>query len=442
MSCTPQHAARLVASFSDIDASPYLPAVACPTLVLHTRGDMCAPFDEGLFIASSIPGARLVPLETRSHVPTPGEPSFDRVIEEIEAFVGATRGRQGRRSPSLTRRERQILEHIARGLDNAQIAAHLDLSEKTVRNHITSIFDKIGVENRAQAIVQAREAGLADERRDGRTGTSVPGFRIASVAIGTKPGPRPHAPRARFDFSDRCRAAIAADHAREHEHHGNQHRFHRQSRPASKPPGRPATTRSSAPRLQIVGETLCEALDLRSGAQRARRRRRQRQRHARGGASLVRRHLDRLRPVAARGRAQARGRPKATPSSSRRPTPRSCRSPTASFDAVLSTFGVMFTPNQEQAARELARVCKPGGKIGLANWTPESFIGQLFKTIGKYVPPAAGVQIAGALGNERAARRALRREREEHPHRPSASSSSATARRCTGSRSSAPTTGR
>ena len=164
MSCTAPHAARLVTSFSAIDASSYLPSIACPTLVLHTRGDMCAPFDEGLFLASSIPGARLVPLETRSHVPTPGEPSFDRVIEEIEAFVGGAHGGAAV-FPDLTRREREILEHIARGLDNAQIAAHLDLSEKTVRNHITAVFDKIGAENRAQAIVQAREAGLASEPR-------------------------------------------------------------------------------------------------------------------------------------------------------------------------------------------------------------------------------------------------------------------------------------
>jgi DNA-binding NarL/FixJ family response regulator len=126
---------------------------------------MCAPFDEGLFLASSIPGARLVPLETRSHVPTPGEPSFDRVIEEVEAFVGGTLDGKAAVFPDLTRRERQILEHIARGLDNAQIAAHLDVSEKTVRNHITAVFDKIGVENRAQAIVQAREAGLVIEPR-------------------------------------------------------------------------------------------------------------------------------------------------------------------------------------------------------------------------------------------------------------------------------------
>jgi ubiquinone/menaquinone biosynthesis C-methylase UbiE len=64
----------------------------------------------------------------------------------------------------------------------------------------------------------------------------------------------------------------------------------------------------------------------------------------------------------------------------------------ASFDAVLSTFGVMFTPDQAKAAAELARVCRPGGRIGLANWTPEGFIGQLFKVMGRHVPPPAGAQ--------------------------------------------------
>lgn len=60
------------------------------------------------------------------------------------------------------------------------------------------------------------------------------------------------------------------------------------------------------------------------------------------------------------------------------------------FDAVISTFGVMFAPDQAQAARELARVCRSGGRIGLANWTPQGFIGQMFKTLGRHVPPPAG----------------------------------------------------
>ena len=72
----------------------------------------------------------------------------------------------------------------------------------------------------------------------------------------------------------------------------------------------------------------------------------------------------------------------------------------ASFDVVLSVFGVMFTPNQEQAAGELLRVCRPGGKIGLASWTPEGFIGNLFRTIGKHVPPPAGVKPPALWGTE------------------------------------------
>jgi ubiquinone/menaquinone biosynthesis C-methylase UbiE len=72
--------------------------------------------------------------------------------------------------------------------------------------------------------------------------------------------------------------------------------------------------------------------------------------------------------------------------------------PDGSFDVVLSTFGVMFTPDQERAAAELLRVCKPGGRIGLANWTPEGFIGQLFKTIGTYLPPPAGARSPALWG--------------------------------------------
>jgi SAM-dependent methyltransferase len=72
----------------------------------------------------------------------------------------------------------------------------------------------------------------------------------------------------------------------------------------------------------------------------------------------------------------------------------------ASFDAVLSTFGVMFTPDHAKAASELARVCRSGGRIGLANWTPDGFIGQLFKVLGRHLPPPAGVQPPSLWGTE------------------------------------------
>jgi SAM-dependent methyltransferase len=70
------------------------------------------------------------------------------------------------------------------------------------------------------------------------------------------------------------------------------------------------------------------------------------------------------------------------------------------FDATLSTFGVMFTPNQDRAAAELLRVTRSGGRIGLANWTPDSFVGQIFKTIGKYLPPPAGAKSPALWGTE------------------------------------------
>lgn len=72
----------------------------------------------------------------------------------------------------------------------------------------------------------------------------------------------------------------------------------------------------------------------------------------------------------------------------------------ASFDAVLSTFGVMFTPDHARAAGELLRVCRPGGRIGLANWTPEGFVGQVFKVLGRHMPPPVGVQPPSLWGTE------------------------------------------
>jgi ubiquinone/menaquinone biosynthesis C-methylase UbiE len=151
--------------------------------------------------------------------------------------------------------------------------------------------------------------------------------------------------------------------------------------------------------LQIVGENLCEALDLRSGS------RVLDVAAGNGNATLAaaRRWCDVTSTdyVAAllesgRLRAQAEGHPIQFQEADAENLP----FPDASFDVVMSTFGVMFTPNQDKAANELARVCKPGGRIGLANWTPESFIGQVFKTIGKYVAPPPGIKSPALWGTK------------------------------------------
>jgi ubiquinone/menaquinone biosynthesis C-methylase UbiE len=151
--------------------------------------------------------------------------------------------------------------------------------------------------------------------------------------------------------------------------------------------------------LQIVGEQLCEALDLRSGQKvldvAA----------GNGNATLAaaRRWCDVTSTdyvpallAAGQARAQAEGHQIHFQEADAEKLPFTDKS----FDVVMSTFGVMFTPNQEQAAAEMVRVSRPGGKIGLANWTPDSFIGQVFKTIGRYVAPAPGVRSPALWGTD------------------------------------------
>jgi SAM-dependent methyltransferase len=149
--------------------------------------------------------------------------------------------------------------------------------------------------------------------------------------------------------------------------------------------------------LQIVGESLCEALDLRAGQKvldvAA----------GNGNVSLAaaRRFCDVMSTdyvpaLLARGRERAAA--EGLKINFREADAEQLPFADASFDVVTSTFGVMFTPDQEQAAAEMLRVCRPGGKIALANWTPEGFIGQLFKTIGKHVPPPAGVRSPALWG--------------------------------------------
>jgi SAM-dependent methyltransferase len=151
--------------------------------------------------------------------------------------------------------------------------------------------------------------------------------------------------------------------------------------------------------LQIVGETLCEAVDLRAN-----------QRvldvaAGNGNATLAAaRRFANVVSTDYVGALLERGRERAAadrlPVMFREADAEALPFADASFDVVLSTFGVMFTPHQEQAASELLRVCRPGGKIGLANWTPEGFIGAVFKTIGKYVPPAPGMKSPALWGTK------------------------------------------
>ena len=194
--------------------------------------------------------------------------------------------------------------------------------------------------------------------------------------------------------------------------------------------------------LQIVGEELCEALDLRSG---------QKVLDVAAGNGNValaaaRRWCDvvadRLCAGAARARRASAPRAERLAIEFREADAEALPFADGSFDVVVSTFGVMFTPDQERAASELVRVCRRGGKIGLANWTPEGFIGQLFKTIGKYLPPPAGARSPALWGTRARIAELFEPHALRHQARRSATSCSAIARRSIGWRSSGPTTGR
>ena len=151
--------------------------------------------------------------------------------------------------------------------------------------------------------------------------------------------------------------------------------------------------------LQIVGEDLCEALDLHSGQSvldvAA----------GNGNATLAAARrwcdvtsTDYVPSLLDRGRARAEA--EGWKIEFKQADAEALPFTKASFDAVVSTFGVMFTPDQDKAAAELLRVCKPGGKIGLANWTPDGFIGQVFKAIGRQMPPPAGVKSPALWGTQ------------------------------------------
>lgn len=160
-------AAAIFKTNGTIDFQAEARRVKCPTLVIHGRGDLRIPFEEGRLVAGLIPDARFVTLETRNHLMPQHDPAWRELLEAVGTFYPSGQGTPaGGGFPELTTREREVLELIAQGLDNAQIAARLELSEKTVRNNITHIFDKIRVENRSQAIVMAREAGFGASRRE------------------------------------------------------------------------------------------------------------------------------------------------------------------------------------------------------------------------------------------------------------------------------------
>ena len=159
---SPEIAAELLEGRAEVDVTELLGQVRVPTLVLHGRDDAVVPIAEGRLLASRIPGAQFVELDSKNHVLLGHEPAWARFCEAVLEFVGFESGASGEDPAfaTLTRREREVLALITEGLGNAEIGERLSISEKTVRNHVSNLFDKLGVWTRAQAIVFARDRGF------------------------------------------------------------------------------------------------------------------------------------------------------------------------------------------------------------------------------------------------------------------------------------------
>jgi pimeloyl-ACP methyl ester carboxylesterase len=156
----------LLRGYWQVDVREVLPRISCPTLVMHAREDSTIPFEQGRRVASLVPNARFVPLDSRNHILLDTEPAWQQLLDALNEFLQGpsmrARERISAEAPlfeDLTSREREVLDLVARGLDNDAIAGQLGISGKTVRNQVSIIFSKLGVNSRAQAIVRAREAG-------------------------------------------------------------------------------------------------------------------------------------------------------------------------------------------------------------------------------------------------------------------------------------------
>jgi pimeloyl-ACP methyl ester carboxylesterase/DNA-binding CsgD family transcriptional regulator len=166
---TADTAVRLMLNGWNVDVREAARKIKCPVLILHSERDAVVPIDQGRLLASLILSSCFVQLDSESHTPLADDPAWPQIVSEIKSFLKQPGERTAARNAlpldDLTPRERAVLEGIAEGLDNSEIAASLGLSEKTVRNHITRVFDKIGVEHRYEAIVRARDAGLGMKSR-------------------------------------------------------------------------------------------------------------------------------------------------------------------------------------------------------------------------------------------------------------------------------------
>lgn len=156
--CNGVRAAAFMRSRLGLDVRAEIGQVRCPTLVLHAQGDAAVPVELGREVAASIAGARFETLATRNHVPLAGEPAFEHFCDAVAAFVNPVATPDT--GAAFTARERALLTLVARGCDNLQVAAELGLADQTVRNALSALYTRLGVEGRSHAVARARDLGF------------------------------------------------------------------------------------------------------------------------------------------------------------------------------------------------------------------------------------------------------------------------------------------
>jgi pimeloyl-ACP methyl ester carboxylesterase/DNA-binding CsgD family transcriptional regulator len=161
VSTSPENALRFSKAFQSIDVTELAPRVQAATIVFHAQDDQMIPFAEGRRLATAVPNARFVPLEGRNHVFITEEPAWQMFLVELRGFLGIPAGASSNELGALSGRELQVLELVADGLSNEEIAARLYLSTRTVERHLSNVYKKLGLSGKAaRAAVAARVSQL------------------------------------------------------------------------------------------------------------------------------------------------------------------------------------------------------------------------------------------------------------------------------------------
>lgn len=166
VSTAPDMAVRLRSTWANVDVSDLLERVAAPALVAHARDEVAVPFEEGRLLATRIPGARFIPLESRNHVLLATEPAWQTFLREVRAFLGTPR-QTNAQFDELSPREKDVLRLVAQGCSNAEVADGLFISVRTVERHLGNAYAKLGVTGRS---ARAAAAALFTRLEEGAAG--------------------------------------------------------------------------------------------------------------------------------------------------------------------------------------------------------------------------------------------------------------------------------